>query len=134
MTATLQAASNALPMVLPGRFIFRAHHILPRFIAPADLGTCTFVVNTRQPEGIERLRTRIEKHEIGSCSFVMPRVDTLVLAVVDPKAIVNHRHARAVGGRGQFVEPLVAGAIHGNSRERPLVGFGGGAVDSVPAM
>src|SRR5690242_5955234 len=101
--------------------------------APADVGIFSRV-NSGDAKGIVGGGAVVEEKDVGAGVFVVPGVDAFVFAVVDPPAVENHRHAREQRGFAEFVAQAGAGAIHGNAREGPVVGPGGGAVDAVPTI
>src|ERR1043166_815657 len=91
-------------------------------------------MNTGNAEGIEGGGAIVEEEDVGAGVLTVAGVDAFVFAVVNPPAVENDRHAGLERRLAEFVGGGAPRAIHGNAREGPVIGPGGGAVDAVPAI
>src|ERR1051325_4118279 len=110
---------------------------LAEFIAvsvkPADLRR----VGVRYAGNAIRVEPRdapIEEQQVGPRAPIVPRIDSFILAIVNPEAVENRRHPRRNGGdRAKFGLDRASG-ISRHAHEWVAVRPAGGPVYAVPAM
>ncbi len=90
-------------------------------------------LNAGQPEGVKRGGAVIEKEQVRSVPFRVPRIDSLILAIEDPETVKNHRHSRHPGSLAEGSEHRLP-VVQRDACEWPNVGCARAAVDAVPAV
>ena len=77
-------------------------------------------MNAGYAKSIEGGCAVVEEQDVRAVVFAVARIDSFVLAIVNPEPIKNNRHAGKSSCGTEFVASGTPSAIHGNAGERPL--------------